>query len=679
MLRAIKYDANHLLKFVRDTQNDLEFNNCNNLVGYLKSPSMKKVFLDTYDLSEARFLGFDEAGFYQYLTEFEDKIACQSNDLQKKGIVYVQFKKSLASRHEQTLQSVEEPAVSSRLKMLDYAKSLLMNGIFRALYQKTLTNTLLVLTQQGYSTVINMIEALLDLGFNPQHLIVFTKPSTTADENFNAMIALAAQYHFIYVTPNRHAHQNKTEAELKQLSINEIIVAVNQKLSSCSNIKNVIYYDEGGVLVNDESFRQTCVHAWKANKKISMSEHTTSGVNRYKNNLPDMKCFMFARSWIKLKCEPFFIAQSSFLQVQEILHELYINRHTLVIGLIGCGNVGSEFARCLIEFAINKQVRILIHDIKFQTSADYPTDLIELAHLHGVNLQFASAEYNTQLVNQSDIIFGSTGQDMSRYLFEVRPQVDPKYLASISSGKREFESIVNEQAEEHSHTRHRFNQQEYILLNRGYPLNFKRSLDSVDPSQIQLIRASTLLLIFQELMYLQKLEILDNISQEKSQHSRFLRFNAFFQYLLFNRFKALQNEMPEHLRLPDRILNQSTNLQDMIDFSLGYDSENPDQAIFEIDNSSFHSENFLSTYDQNHDLHFKEEKDRIVFYFQKHGTVVEDLSMLEKICERNHLDRHMFSLENRLNQIGSMIQRFSRFNPSAVNISEKQFSQSYHH
>lgn len=677
MPRVIQYDEHHQVKFVSHPQKDLEFTNRNNQHGFCKDNTMKEHFLKAYGLSHERFLSFNAEQFYQYIEEFEDRIACNRKDLEKNGIFYLQNKKLLAVQHPIRLQTIAMTHSPSRLKLVDYAKSMLSTPIFKALYQKALSNTLIVLTQQGYSSVIEVIQGLIDLGIHPENLIVFTKPATTEDANYDAIQRLATQYRFTYVTPDRRRHPALTEEQLKQLAIDTIIPLVDGKLGR-PDIKNVIYYDEGGVLVNEQAFRDTCVNSWKTQKKISMSEHTTSGVNRYKNNLLDIVCFMFARSWIKLKCEPFFIAQSSYAQVKDKLLNLYEQRGSLVVGLIGCGNIGSEFARCLIEFARNKRVHILIHDARFRTHADFPTELSAFAIAYGVSVEFASAAQNSELVRRSDFIFGATGSDISGSLSQVSPQGQKKYLASISSGKREFEAIVDIHAPEHTNTQHIINGQAYELLNRGYPLNFKRTIDSVHPLQIQLIRASTILLIFQEMMYLQKLEILEKIPQEQREQARFLRFNAFFQYMLWNRFKAMQVEIPEHLRLPDRILNQVSSLDEMIRFSMGSDNQNYDRTVFEIDNSLLHDENFLIEYDKNHDLHFKEEKDKIVFLFRKHGLEVEDLDMLDEICANNDFDRHLFSLDTRAAQLSSMIQRFSSFNASTLNVSEQQFAASYH-
>jgi hypothetical protein len=373
------YDINHQIRFKKTSSgNQLELIKNPNKI--FSNPAMIVKFLDCYELSRDEFLALaDEEAFNAHLTKIETKYGCNHGFIKYKGIIHLeeQKRKSFTPliRQPPNLKqaliqsSLEWTQQSSSLPILEYTIRLLNTAMYKSNVVSTLDNTLLVLTQQGFSTVEPLIRGLIELGYRASNIVLFTKPHTTSESNQHKFEALKSELGIHYISqPTEeeifHApldeednldetypsHPNYIYEKTKKTAFNNAINKIKTQLNT-TNIKNVIIHDEGGIFTKSSQFKRDCIDPFIQNKIFSMSEHTMSGVESGKQLQVPFPCFLMAHSWLKTKVEAYFIAEKSFLLAQASI-ENYLREHDEVaISMVGLGNIGSEFANMMIQYA----------------------------------------------------------------------------------------------------------------------------------------------------------------------------------------------------------------------------------------------------------------------------------------------------------------------------------------
>lgn len=481
-------------------------------------------------------------------------------------------------------------------------------------------------------------------------------------------LALAEQkkFHYICTGVDEHSPWNN---DARQELVLESIHQIHRVLSNSPHIKNIVYYDEGATLSRSAFFRKTCLEDLRQTHQICMSEHTISGVETRNRYLQEIDVLMMARSWIKTQYEPYLIAESAFQYSQVHLLDLLNHRPGLKIGLIGCGRIGSEFARLLIDFIVqyhqsSKPIELDIHDVIFKDS--FPTELHEEALSKNVHVNFKYSFLERQLLfQQADIVFGATGHDISCDLPEISNAREiPTYLASLSSGTREFQTVCEQPLKEGEDLI--FRGYHLKLLNMGHPMNFQTGQpDAVDPQKIQLIRALSVATVFLQIIHI-KISLDSKAAQNNEPANHCIRIDGFIQNMLWCGFKEYYHRSGL-IQLPYRIINRSPKLREMKTYSLNQKDENP----LVLEHHLAHAKNKIQDgdFDKNHESHFIIRDGIILLAFLKDKQLVIDFDMVDKLCQKINFDIKKFYFYHPFEQIMQLQELFSLY---SIRASEEQ-------
>jgi hypothetical protein len=605
--------------------------------------NMLKDFLTSYGLNIADLQGFNnEETFLERLQSIENYYNCHPGLMRSQGVEHLKAQKAkprvihsivnhTSAYSQQWLREYLESQPHQTLPLLESTKDIIRASNYKHSISDELNNTLLVLTQQGFSTVIPMIKSLCDLGFKPQNIILFTKPHTTSPENHAEFIRLRDQLGFNYVDIDDCIQNTELSyAQAKEQAQNNAIQTIERLLNE-SNAKNVILHDEGGILANSEEFRARCITPFLERKVFTSSEHTMSGMACNQHLELPYPCFSMGKSWLKTRVESFFIAEKSFLKIKHALDNHLANHDQITLSVVGLGNIGGQFTQMLIDYAQqyqsqhpDKKFKILINDTKRENLAPFlaaATPTIEILE----------RPLETML-EESHFVFACTGTDITTGLSTARFSVSNDVtLISLSSGDREFKTLItglianSEQCYEKNLGSLRIK-----ICNEGRPIIFDGHHDAIHPAKIQLIRALTLVTIFQQLNYLaqRKLIHLSRTIENQNQlalfdnliHDRFLDIDANFQKFLWNAFLDFQSTLPtelmtvaqENLKLKPAFLNMDASLQTIRNHNLQYRKE------LKVNHSKAHPANYFFTYDQNHDVHMIDVDDKLELRLVKH-------------------------------------------------------------
>jgi len=203
-------------------------------------------------------------------------------------------------------------------------------------------------------------------------------------------------------------------------------------------------------------------------------EQTTSGLRALEGAGFPFPVISVAGSAAKIKIEPYFIAETVLEKAASWLKsELAQFR----FGVVGMGNIGSSLARNLAS----RGEKVLVFDSE------------RSGKLKGVHM--LESQSALELVEQSDIVFGCTGQDFSRKN-DLANLPGQRHFFSCSSGDIEFKSILQSPglyeleagpcptfAIDSSNGMGRI-----VIPRSGFPINFDNSPTSVKDSDIQLTR-----------------------------------------------------------------------------------------------------------------------------------------------------------------------------------------------
>jgi S-adenosylhomocysteine hydrolase len=283
--------------------------------------------------------------------------------------------------------------------------------------------------------VIEQLREKLSFQFNPEEYYIISVQHLlrSTGSMFEAIVDYGFYPQNIYLTGKIYSTHIETQSKLKTLGINIVESDYPNKLGYYTqslendvrkmwqllseNLKpdsKIIILDDGGYTlknVPDEILKNHFVYG---------IEQTTSGI-RMQNTFGKFPVIHVAASAAKVIIEPPIVSEAVKIQLGEIIKEL--NPHK--VGVVGFGHIGKAVVN---EF--KSVYDILVFDIKNELKGEIIQDV-------------AYCNSMSDLYNQSDVIIGATGQDISD-LNWLTDSTGDKTLISVSSGDIEFNTLLRE-------------------------------------------------------------------------------------------------------------------------------------------------------------------------------------------------------------------------------------------
>lgn len=288
-------------------------------------------------------------------------------------------------------------------------------------------------------------------------ITILAKPYSTVPTAYNALVQSGIEIVDIKMEPGMPYEY----AARKSLDILWSKVIENQKKSG---FRKLLIVDDGGDI--------WLSIPWQELEGVSIAgvEQTQRGITRIQDShlrLPPV--VSVASSGAKKVVESLFIGKS----VVDKIQELKLITKEKKIGILGMGSIGSAAVEYL------------------QKMGNAPYFYDPLFHANPSDSPFAQPSIDS-LINESDIIIGTTGTDSLKGIAFERI-CGHKIFVSASSADVEFASILKFA----SPTHHPFSTREIQvhehftveMLNGGYPINFDREKDATPSEDIVLTRA----------------------------------------------------------------------------------------------------------------------------------------------------------------------------------------------
>jgi len=585
-----------------------------------------------------------------------------------------------------------------KLPVLEICKIVLQHPLYRKRYLSSLTNTLFIIMQQGFSTVEHLILSLCDLGIPPENIILLTKPHTSSERNKDAFRALAQSKRIHYVEPKKTFEEEEEEEDYANAitsMISNAMDVVKTRLNETSTITNIVLHDEGGRVVNSPDFIETWnTISQQKNYHIATSEHTISGLDtRERTSLPG-PCVAMATSYLKTELESSFIAGSSFDAIEEDLNQLLaeceLNNKKLAIGVVGCGNIGSEFISYLVKRAPTK-IHLLISEIREVsegTEANKPSKFgITINDIRQLGVSYECFTPQTgdvdsnvvKIIRSADVVFGCTGKDITKKWQENTENstltAHKTILYSLTSGDREFKTLTTQgrgfdfQSMGTDYI-YQLSSLSLIVKNRGRPIIFNgQKDDAIHPFKIQISRALTLCSIIQQLIHLSLAERmgqssnLDNSASLLHYNNRSKPFTALdgvVQHVILEAFQQSQQILRtayEELSTDGKRLIKPALVDEEFfvkhDFSLeSILTRSGGEDELKMKHTKPHEFNYIADFDDNHKLYLLQDKKEWMFRFCKDGVVIApDNDMRNKFLSRYNFDINNFRTASSIEQL----------------------------
>ncbi len=373
-------------------------------------------------------------------------------------------------------------------------------------------NWYLIGVQHLLSSTGSMIEKLIKCGFMAKNIFLTGKIYSTNNEVESSL------KHDLGVK----IYPSKLDQKLGfySNSLKEVIAEMWHDLVSAAELNkraNIIVLDDGGYCLS--SVDKKLLDKFK----IYGIEQTTSGINK-KKQFNEFPVLNVAESAVKINIEPMIVAES----VKIRLHNVFQKLNPEKIGIVGYGYIGKTVAH---DLAI-KGYSINVYDKK--------KNYIENS---SVNYFHALDE----LYENSDVILGATGEDISKDFDWLEKAKGNKTLLSISSGDIEFQHFLRtydnqlkisdgSDVSDILKDRHVFNDKEFKIeiLRGGMVANFTGAKNSGPANLIQITRGLLLGSIYQ---------ILNN---KENLRNTILKLDPELQKELLHEWFRDQNEVLEY-------------------------------------------------------------------------------------------------------------------------------------
>jgi len=319
-----------------------------------------------------------------------------------------------------------------------------------------LQDTALVALQHVLETTGSMLESLFRIGLDPENVFLTGK---IYSEHRDTARKLQREFGITYLEPKPPQRLGTYNQRLDRDAL-----GLWEKVSAASpNTEKIIALDDGGHLLRN-------VPPSLLNEYVVTGvEQTTSGVQ----TLSPFPVVQVAISAAKSYLEPSLITEAVFEKVKTQIESL----PKVPVGVVGLGRIGGAVVRGVLKHRENANT----------------FDKDESLSLSLEGAQRCSSL--TQLIDRSGVIFGCTGQDISKQETWLSKVQGHKVLISCSSSDVEFRRLLrmtrmhdveNPLAPlelEVPPTGPRL-----TVLRGGFPINFDRTKESVPAQDIQITR-----------------------------------------------------------------------------------------------------------------------------------------------------------------------------------------------
>lgn len=327
-------------------------------------------------------------------------------------------------------------------------------------------------------TNIPLFEHLIEsLGANPQSIFVSGKgysDSPEAEQYLRDSVGINyCKLSSMHVLPGQY--QNSLRAHLRE-AWSHFSEYVNT-----NNINKVVVFDDGG-----HCFETMPNEMWRQCSMVGI-EQTRAGLYQASVNSLPFPLVSVASSAAKRMLESPLISEALLRKLGNLLcsaqHRI---TPTTVLGVVGAsGAIGSQ----LVQYLLLKNYNVVSFDLN--NTLGTPLDQHSGRHCQVTTLE--------KLVERADFIFGCTGQnvfeghDNKRFLSRLGAD---KTFVNCASEDTEFRQLLQSSRmrqcnddEEHNPSFRTDTGATVTVLNRGFPVNFDHSGESVPAEKIQVTRA----------------------------------------------------------------------------------------------------------------------------------------------------------------------------------------------
>lgn len=256
----------------------------------------------------------------------------------------------------------------------------------------------------------------------------------------------------------------------------EVCSQLDKALNAITDTNSsVLLLDDGGSLIAAASSKRSV-------RTFVAVEQTSRGVEAAKQS--EFPVVLVACSALKSIIEPEFVARAAISKLARYHPEVLQAKK---IGVVGLGNIGGYLAKYLLMRQDIHFTDLYIHD----SDQEVVTNICEFAG--GVETSGKRDKPTTHgsvgkktLLRNADVIYGCTGNDLGKDLFEVHPG---QLLVSLSSNDIEFASLLK--AEKSSRGQHfeTVRVRDKNVIAGGFPVTFDRDVSSAPLIEMQLTRA----------------------------------------------------------------------------------------------------------------------------------------------------------------------------------------------
>jgi hypothetical protein len=420
---------------------------------------------------------------------------------------------------------------------------------FSAIEQSPLNQTAVVYVHHSLRTSLNLLDSMFSLGLAPQNTFVLGKHYSE-----NSWVVQEATRRGVHYQPCSAQVELGRFEESFMRDINSLWVEVVKQLEKRANIENVLILDHGGYAINlmPASISQ--------NFKVVGLEKTSGGLINWvrQGRAPSFPLINMANCATKRVLESPFIAEAV---VDKLSPVIPVSREPRTCGVIGYGTIGKAIAEKLFSLGH----RVIIYD----------TDSVQLKTAR-LRKNFLATPDLTSLMASADLLFGCSGQDITRSVEVFRLSPRDKTLVSCSSGDREFLTLLQLIQTNNQSGLVTNPLQDVIygsefggkieILRGGFPYNFDDSGESVPANEIQLTRALVLAGVLQAIDFFRNPHVLSKggLYALDAELQKFV-VHEWLQYQPTNRYSE---EVLLNFGLIDWIKANSSGIQERLSFTL---------------------------------------------------------------------------------------------------------------
>ncbi|MCD8542147.1 MAG: NAD(P)-binding domain-containing protein [Gammaproteobacteria bacterium] len=354
-----------------------------------------------------------------------------------------------------------------RLPVLD-----IMVDRLRRIEESPLCDTAVVYVHHPLRTSLNLLDSMFSIGLDPKNTFVLGKHYSENEWVVQETQRLGVHY-------QRCSAQTVLGGfdETFSFDINSLWETVVEDLDKKINIKNLLVLDHGGYAIN---FMPSSI---QGRMNIVGLEKTSGGlINLVRQGcIPSFPLINMANCATKKVLESPLIAEAV---VEKLSPVIPVSREPTTCGVIGYGSIGKAIAEKLLSLGH----RVIIYDS-------------DSSQLQSANLRknFVSTSDLVSLVASADLLFGCSGQDVTKSVEAFRLSPRDKTLVSCSSGDREFLTLLK-LVQKNNTSGIAANPLDNVvyesdfggkikILRGGFPYNFDDTGESVPANEIQLTRA----------------------------------------------------------------------------------------------------------------------------------------------------------------------------------------------